>query len=196
MRLYRFIGTDKKIDVTVVTDGSCDQERIFITEIRGIVSRGNVDATADEIEGSDNMQALGFNWVVGQPVMHQELVAFAEDNALILELNPQGQNEIVSANVEWNKDNECVITVRTQLPIKKEVEIYFPNTVTLNESAGRWGVIRGDRKGLVTDILSRVPVVLTMEDMGLTDLTDKEDLNVVIMAEGGIQKFEFTAKAD
>ena len=138
------------------------------------------------------MQALGFNWVVGQPVMHQELVAFAEDNALILELNPQGQNEIVSANVEWNKDNECVITVRTQLPIKKEVEIYFPNTVTLNESAGRWGVIRGDRKGLVTDILSRVPVVLTMEDMGLAD---KEDLNVVIMAEGGIQKFEFTAKA-
>lgn len=193
MRLYRFIETDKKIDVTVVTDGSCDQERIFITEIRGIVSRGNVDATADEIEGSDNMQALGFNWVVGQPVMHQELVAFAEDNALILELNPQGQNEIVSANVEWNKDNECVITVRTQLPIKKEVEIYFPNIVTLNESAGRWGVIRGDRKGLVTDILSRVPVVLTMEDMGLTD---KEDLNVVIMAEGGIQKFEFTAKAD
>lgn len=194
MRLYRFIKTDKKIDVTVVTDGSCDQERIFITEIRGIVSRGNVDATADEIEGSDNMQALGFNWVAGQPVMHQELVAFAEDNApLILELNPQGQNEIVSANVEWNKDNECVITVRTQLPIKKEVEIYFPNTVTLNESAGRWGVIRGDRKGLVTDILSRVPVVLTMEDMGLAD---KEDLNVVIMAEGGIQKFEFTAKAD
>lgn len=194
MRLYRFIKTDKKIDVTVVTDGSCDQERIFITEIRGIVSRGNVDATADEIEGSsDNMQALRFNWVVGQPVMHQELVAFAKDNALILELNPQGQNEIVSANVEWNKDNECVITVRTQLPIKKEVEIYFPNTVTLNESAGRWGVIRGDRKGLVTDILSRVPVVLTMEDMGLAD---KEDLNVVIMAEGGIQKFEFTAKAD
>ena len=105
MRLYRFIDTDKKIDVTVVTDGSCDQERIFITEIRGIVSRGNVDATADEIEGSDNMQALGFNWVVGQPVMHQELVAFAENNALILELNPQGQNEIVSANVEWNGDD-------------------------------------------------------------------------------------------
>lgn len=191
MRLYRFIETDKKIDVTVVTDGSCDQERIFITEIRGIVSRGNVGATADEIEGSNNMQALGFNWVVGQPVMHRELVAFAEDNALILELNPQGQNEIVSANVEWNKDDECVITVITQLPIKKEVEIYFPNTVTLNESAGRWSVIRGDRKGLVTDILSRVPVVLTMEDMGLVD---KEDLNVVIMAEGGIQKFEFTAK--
>lgn len=191
MRLYRFIETDKKIDVTVVTDGSCDQERIFITEIRGIVSRGNAGATEDEIEGSDAIQAMGFNWVVGQPVMHQELVAFAEDNALILELNPQGQNEIVSANVEWNKDDECVITVRTQLPIKKEVEIYFPNTVTLNESAGRWGVIRGDRKGLVTDILSRVPVVLTMEDMGLVD---KEDLNVVIMAEGGIQKFEFTAK--
>lgn len=194
MRLYRFISTGKKIDVTVVTDGSCDQERIFITEIRGIVSRGNVDATADEIEGSDNMQALGFNWVVGQPVMHQELVAFAKNKALILELNPpQGQNEIVSANVEWNGDDECVITVRTQLPIKKEVEIYFPNTVTLNESAGRWGVIRGDRKGLVTNILSRVPVVLTMEDMGLVD---KKDLNVVIMAEGGIQKFEFTAKAD
>lgn len=91
------------------------------------------------------------------------------------------------------KIDVTVVTVRTQFPIKKEVEIYFPKTVTLNESAGRWGVIRGDRKGLVTDILSRVPVVLTMEDMGLAD---KEDLNVVIMAEDGIQKFEFTAKAD
>lgn len=44
-----------------------------------------------------------------------------------------------------------------------------------------------------TDKKIDVPVVLTMEDMGLVD---KEDLNVVIMAEGGIQKFEFTAKAD
>ena len=36
MRLYRFIDTDKKIDATVVTDGSCDQKRVFITEMRGI----------------------------------------------------------------------------------------------------------------------------------------------------------------
>lgn len=190
MRLYRFIETDKKIDVTVVTDGSCDQERVFITEIRGIVPRGNVNATEDEIEGSDAFLALGFNWVVGEPVMHQELVAFAENNGLVLELNPQGQNEIVSVSAEWNDNDECVITVRTALPVKKEVEIYFPNTVNLNESAGRWGVIRGDKKGLVTDILSRIPVVLTMDDMGMDA---KEDLNVVITADNGIQKFELTA---
>lgn len=31
MRLYRFIDADKKIDAIVVTDGSCDQKRVFIT---------------------------------------------------------------------------------------------------------------------------------------------------------------------
>lgn len=43
MRLYRFLDEDKNIDVTLVTDGSCDQKKVFITESpRGITPKGNV----------------------------------------------------------------------------------------------------------------------------------------------------------
>lgn len=190
MRLYRFIDTDKKIDTTLVTDGSCDQKRVFITEIRGIVTPGNVNATEDEIEGSNALKALGFNWVVGQSVMHEELVAFAEEKALELQIDPQGLNEIVAVTAEWNDENACVITITTTVPSKKDVEIYFPNSVDLNESAGRYGVIRGDRKTIGAKILSKHPIAFTLEDLGLGA---KEDLNVVIFANGETQKFELTA---
>lgn len=96
MRLYRYIDVDKKIDTVVVTDGSCDQKRVFITEIRGIVAPGDVSVTEDEVSGSDALLKLGFPWKVGESVMHEELVAFAENNALTLELNPQGLNEVAS----------------------------------------------------------------------------------------------------
>ena len=190
MRLYRFIDTDKKIDTTLVTDGSCDQKRVFITEIRGIVTPGNVNATEDEIEGSDALKALGFNWVVGQSVMHEELVAFAEEKALELQIDPQGLNEIVAVTAEWDDEDACVITITTTVPSKKDVEIYFPNSVDLNESVGRYGVIRGDRKTIEAKILSKHPIAFTLEDLGLGA---KEDLNVVIFANGETQKFELTA---
>ena len=55
MRLYRFINTDKKIDVVVVTDGSCEQKRVFITESpRGVVPAGSVNPSADEKAGKVN----------------------------------------------------------------------------------------------------------------------------------------------
>lgn len=108
MRLYRFIDTDKKIDAIVVTDGSCDQKRVFITELRNVVAPGNVSATKDEVEGSDALKKLGFNWVVGQSVMHEELIAFAENNGLELQLDPQGLNEIVAVTAEWNDEKMLV----------------------------------------------------------------------------------------
>lgn len=190
MRLYRFIDTDKKIDTTLVTDGSCDQKRVFITEIKGIVTPGNVNATEDEIEGSDALKASGFNWVVGQSVMHEELVAFAKEKALELQIDPQGLNEIVAVTAEWDDEDACVITITTTVPSKKDVEIYFPNSVDLNESAGRYGIIRGDRKTIEAKILSKRPMTFTLEDLGLDA---KEDLNVVIFANGETQKFELTA---
>lgn len=190
MRLYRFIDTDKKIDATLVTDGSCDQKRVFITEIKGIVTPGNVNVTEDEIAGSDALKALGFNWVVGQSVMHEELVAFAEAKALELQIDPQGLNEIVAVTAEWDDEDACVITITTTVPSKKDVEIYFPNSVDLNESAGRYGIIRGDRKTIETKILSKHPIAFTLEDLGLDA---KEDLNVVVFANGETQKFELTA---
>lgn len=191
MRLYRFIDEDKNIDAVVVTDGSCDQKRVFITEIRGIVSPGDVSATEEQVEGSNELLKLGFPWKVGHSVMHQELVDFAETERLVLEITPQGLNELVGVEGEWN-DNNCILTIRTSIPSKKEIEIHFPNTVTLDEAAGRYGNIRGDRKGLIAILKSReTSMTFSLEDLGLGA---KEDLNVVITAESGIQKFELTAK--
>lgn len=191
MRLYRFIDEDKNIDAVVVTDGSCDQKRVFITEIRGIISPGDVSATEEQVEGSNELLKLGFPWKVGHSVMHQELVDFAETERLVLEITPQGLNELVGVEGEWNGNN-CILTIRTSIPSKKEIEIHFPNTVTLDEAAGRYGNIRGDRKGLIAILKSReTSMTFSLEDLGLEA---KEDLNVVITAESGIQKFELTAK--
>lgn len=191
MRLYRFIDEDKNIDAVVVTDGSCDQKRVFITEIRGIISPGDVSATEEQVEGSNELLKLGFPWKVGHSVMHQELVDFAETERLVLEITPQGLNELVGVEGEWNGNN-CILTIRTSIPSKKEIEIHFPNTVILDEAAGRYGNIRGDRKGLIAILKSReTSMTFSLEDLGLEA---KEDLNVVITAESGIQKFELTAK--
>lgn len=181
MRLYRFIDTDKKIDATVVTDGSCDQKRVFITEMRGIVPAGGLAVNEDEQAGSDALLALGFNWHVGHAVMHEELVAFAENNGLTLEINPQGLNELVAVNAEWNGDDECVLKITTTLPTVKDVNIHFPNSVNLNESVGRYGVIRGDRKDLAASLNKKESILtFSLEDLGLDA---KEDLNIVVTAE-------------
>ena len=192
MRLYRFIDTDKKIDVVVVTDGSCEQKRVFITESpRGVVPAGSVNPSADEKAGSDAFLALGWKWNVGESVQHEELVAFAETNGLNLVIEPQGLNEVVAVNAEWNEDDACVISIITTVPAEKEVEIYFLNSVNLNESAGRFGVIRGDRKTLASKVSGREAMAFTLEDMGLDA---KEDLNIVVMSDAGVQKFEVVAK--
>lgn len=192
MRLYRFTDTDKKIDVVVVTDGSCEQKRVLITESpRGVVTPGSVNATEDEKKGSDAFLALGWNWNVGESVQHEELVAFAENNALTLTIEPQGLNEVVAVNAEWNDENVCVLSVYTTVPAEKEIEIYFPNSVKLNNSIGRYGVIRGDRKVLTSKVNGRTPMEFTLADLGLDA---KEDLNLVVMADAGVQKFEVVAK--
>lgn len=191
MRLYRFVKTDDKIDVVVATDGSCGQKRVFITESpRGVVVPGQTGATDDQKEGSDSFLALGWKWNVGESVQHEELVAFAENNALTLTIEPQGLNEVVAVNAEWNEDDACVISIITTVPAEKEVEIYFPNSVNLNESAGRFGVIRGDRKTLASKVSGREAMAFTLEDMGLDA---KEDLNIVVMSDAGVQKFEVVA---
>lgn len=191
MRLYRFIDVDKNIDAVVVTDGSCDQKKVFITEIRGIVSPGDVSATEEQVEGSNELLKLGFPWKVGHSVMHQELVDFAETKGLVLEITPQGLNELVGVEGEWN-GNDCILTLRLSIPSKKEVEIHFPNTVTLDEAAGRYGNIRGDKKGLIAILKKKeTSMTFSLKDLGLNS---KEDLNVVVTAESGIQKFELTAK--
>ena len=192
MRLYRFTNTDKKIDVVVVTDGSCEQKRVLITESpRGVVTPGSVNATEDEKKGSDAFLALGWNWNVGESVQHEELVEFAENNALTLTIEPQGLNEIVSVKASWNSSNICILEIATTVPAEKEIEIYFPNSVKLNNSIGRYGVIRGDRKVLTSKVNGRTPMEFTLADLGLDA---KKDLNLVVMADAGVQKFEVVAK--
>lgn len=191
MRLYRFINTDKKIDVVVVTDGSCEQKRVFITESpRGVIPAGSINPSADEKAGSDAFLALGWKWNVGESVQHKELVAFAETNGLTLSIEPQGLNEVVSVKASWNSSNICILEIATTVPAEKEVEIYFPNTVTLKDSVGRYGTIRGDKKVLVSKVNGRTPMEFSLADLGLAK---KEDLNLVIMSDDGVQKFEVVA---
>lgn len=191
MRLYRFTDTDKKIDVVVVTDGSCEQKRVLITESpRGVVIPGSANATEDEKKGSDAFLALGWNWNVGETVQHEELVAFAKNHALTLSIEPQGLNEVVSVKASWSNSNVCVLEIATTVPAEKEVEIYFPNTVTLKDSVGRYGTIRGDKKTLVSKVNGRTPMEFSLADLGLAK---KEDLNLVIMSDDGVQKFEVVA---
>lgn len=188
MNLYRFINTDKKIDVVVVTDGSCKQKRVFITESpRGVVPAGSVNPSADEKAGSDAFLVLGWKWNVGESVQHEELVAFAKNNALTLTIEPQGLNEIVSVKASWNSSNICILEIATTVPAEKEVEIYFPNTVTLKDSVGRYGTIRGDKKVLISKVNGRTPMEFSLADLGLSK---KEALNLVVMSDDGVQKFE------
>ncbi len=79
----------------------------------------------------------------------------------------------------------------TTVPAEKEVEIYFPNTVTLKDSVGRYGTIRGDKKVLISKVNGRTPMEFSLADLGLDA---KKDLNLVVMADAGVQKFEVVAK--
>ena len=124
---------------------------------------------------------------MGETVQHEELVAFAEDHALTLSIEPQGLNEVVSVKASWNSSNVCVLEIATTVPAEKEVEIYFPNTVTLKDSVGRYGTIRGDKKVLVSKVNGRTPMEFSLADLGLSK---KEDLNLVVMSDDGVQKFE------
>lgn len=188
MRLYRFLDEDRNIDVTLVTDGSCDRKKVSITESpRGITPKGNVT----DPEGGAELLKLGFKWNVGEAVMHEELVAFAEEKGLELIVDPQGLNEIVAVTAEWNENDACVITIKTSVPAKKDADIYFPNGVDLQESAGRFGAIRGDRKTVAAKVMSGKPMAFTLADLGLDA---REDLDVVVMTDNNTWREELVAE--
>lgn len=164
---------------------------MFITESpRGVVPAGSANPSADEKAGSDAFLALGWKWNVGESVQHEELVAFAKTNGLTLSIEPQGLNEVVSVKASWNSSNICILEIATAVPAEKEVEIYFPNTVTLKDSVGRYGTIRGDKKVLISKVNGRTPMEFSLADLGLSQ---KEDLNLVVMSDDGVQKFEVVA---
>lgn len=192
MRLYRFINTDKKIDVVVVTDGSCEQKRVFITESpRGVVPAGSVNPSADEKAGSDAFLALGWKWNVGETVQHEDLVDFAEENGLTLTIEPQEINDIVTASAEWDAENNLVVTAVSELNQSKEVEAVFPNTVDLAKSATRFGEITNGGRSIKGKILNSW--TFTLADLGLDA---KEELEIVLFANGGVQSFNLVASAD
>lgn len=72
------------------------------------------------------------------------------------------------------------------LPIKMN-----PNSVDLQESAERFGVIRGDRKTIATKVMSGKPMAFTLADLGLDA---KEDLNVVVMTDNNTWREELVAE--
>lgn len=192
MRLYRFVKTDDKIDVVVATDGSCGQKRVFITESpRGVVVPGQTGATDDQKEGSDAFLALGWKWNVGETVQHEDLADFAEENGLTLTIESQEINDIVTASAEWDAENNLVVTAVSELNQSKEVEAVFPNIVNLAESATRFGEITNGGHSIKGKILNSW--TFTLADLGLDA---KEELEIVLFANGGVQSFNLVASAD
>lgn len=192
MRLYRFVKTDDKIDVVVATDGSCGQKRVFITESpRGVVVPVQTGATDDQKEGSDAFLALGWKWNVGEMVQHEDLVDFAEENGLTLTIEPQKINDIVTASAEWDAENNLVVTAVSELNQSKEVEAVFPNIVDLAESATRFGEITNGGHSIKGKILNSW--TFTLADLGLDA---KEELEIVLFVNGGVQSFNLVASAD
>lgn len=192
MRLYRFVKTDDKIDVVVATDGSCGQKRVFITESpRGVAVPGQTGATDDQKEESDAFLALGWKWNAGEMVQHEDLVDFAEENGLTLTIEPQEINDIVTASAEWDAKNNLVVTAVSELNQSKEVEAVFPNTVDLAESATRFGEITNGGHSIKGKILNSW--TFTLADLGLDA---KEELEIVLFANGGVQSFNLVASAN
>ena len=192
MRLYRFIKEDEddNIDVTVVTDGVNDQKKVFITDIQGIAAPGDVTEDGVANDAGAALVKLGFNYKVGHAVMHEELVAFAENKGLELEITPQGLATVTGVIAEWTEEGDaCIVTVNMTAPVRKKVEIHFPDSVTLNDSVERYGEVSADKKSLFSNILSGDPMTFTLEDL---NLLDSEDLNIVVVVDG-VQTFEVTA---
>lgn len=80
MRLYEFKNNDRSIDVTVTTDGSGEQKRVFITT----TPTGPGYSKAGPTTGKPSIQAFGFPFVAGTEVDHQDFVSFAERTGLDL----------------------------------------------------------------------------------------------------------------
>lgn len=166
MRLYRFVKTDDKIDVVVATDGSCGQKRVFITES----PRGVV--------------------VPGQ--------TGATDD------QKEGSDSFLALGWKWNvgetvqhedlvdfAENNLVVTAVSELNQSKEVEAVFPNTIDLTESATRFGEITNGGHSIKGKILNSW--TFTLADLGLDA---KEELEIVLFANGGVQSFNLVASAD
>lgn len=161
MRLYRFLGED--IDVVLVTDGSKDQKRIFITESpRGITVPGNVT----NVDAGAKLLEMGFNWKAGQLTTHEELVAFANEKGLELQILPEGLNNLEDAKAAWNGD-VFVIILSTTIPQKKEMTIQFVTaSVKLADSVGRYGEVSADKKSVTGKMWQTLN--FTLADLGLT----------------------------
>lgn len=164
MRLYRFLGQD--IDVTLVTDGSNDQKRIFITESpRGVVSPGQVMVKDEEDLGAALLE-MGFNWKAGQLTTHEELVAFANSKGLELIITPEGLNNLESAKAVWNGDVFSIV-LNTTIPQKKMMTIQFVTaSVTLADSVSRYGEVSADKKSVTGKMWKNID--FTLADLGLT----------------------------
>lgn len=190
MRLYRFLNSDRSIDVTVVTDGCNDQKKVFITESpRGVIAPGQV-MEKDEKDLGVKLIEMGFTWKAGEEVTHEELVAFANKNSLELIIDPQGLNEVTNCSATWiSEETEIAVDVQTTIPSKKLVEIEILGDKTFNESVGRYGELLSDTV-LSVLTLNGHPVVLTLADM---NLSAKEEVKFTVSTNGGIQSFELAA---
>lgn len=93
MRLYQFKNSARNIDVTVVTDGSDDQRKVFITETpRNIPIPGNTSFPEDDPNAA--VLGMGFDFFAGVAKHHMDFVLFAVNNGLQLIQWNEGLGEV------------------------------------------------------------------------------------------------------
>lgn len=187
MRLYRFIKTDDKIDVTIVTDGSGTQKKEMIVESpRGISVPGNVNIQ----KGGDVFLALGWDKKAGDEVYSQELKDFAETNGLTLIV--ESNEGLAKVSATWDKEKKvCAIELEIVGTNTRKIEIHFPNSVTLGGSAFNYGTISSDKEVLHLAVYGggHKTFNFTLDDLGLAEA---KDLNIVVVSDLH-QSYELTA---
>lgn len=111
MRLYEFKNVDGTIDVTVTTDGCGNQKRVFITT----TPTGKGYAKAGPTGTDPSIQALGFPFVAGTEVDHNDFISFAEKAGLQLLQWNEGLGE---PSIELvTKDGSFVYTLTVTSPV-------------------------------------------------------------------------------
>lgn len=120
MRLYEFINQDKSIDVTVVTDGIANQQKIFITETpRGISVPGQIETSPNT---NNEIFGMGFNFVSGTERYHNDFVQFARSNNLELIQWNEGLGEVspetvvTGSNAVFTADPSSLSFAKTAAP--------------------------------------------------------------------------------
>lgn len=148
MRLYQFKNSARNIDVTVVTDGSDDQRKVFITETpRNIPIPGNTSFPEDDPNAA--VLGMGFDFFAGVARHHMDFVLFAVNNGLQLIQWNEGLGEMSPIEVVPEG-----LTLEYNLAVEPTSLSFEPEggSQSLNVTSTKTVTTEGPLKGLILPV--------------------------------------------